>query len=43
MSYRTAFFAPATVVARNAGWLGALRQMPWDGFDPSTKDRMKFY
>src|SRR5436305_7401705 len=28
----------ATVVQRNAGFLGNLSRMPWDGFDPSTKD-----
>ena len=28
----------ASVAARNAGYLDALSQMPWDGFDPSTKD-----
>ena len=28
----------AAVVARNAGFLDALSQMPWDGFDASTKD-----
>jgi cytochrome c556 len=27
----------AQVVARNAAFLDALSQMPWDGFDPSTK------
>src|SRR5258708_34134233 len=27
----------AKVVQRNAGFLEALSQMPWDGFDPSTK------
>ena len=26
----------AKIVARNAGFLNALSQMPWDGFDPST-------
>src|SRR5438477_226187 len=26
------------VVQRNAGFLGNLSRMPWDGFDPSTKD-----
>lgn len=26
----------ASVVARNVGFLDALTQMPWDGFDPST-------
>ena len=26
------------VVARNAGYLDALAHMPWDGFNPSTKD-----
>jgi cytochrome c556 len=26
-----------TVVQRNAAFLQALSQMPWDGFDPSTK------
>jgi len=28
----------ANLVARNVGFLDALSQMPWDGFDPSTKD-----
>ena len=28
----------ADTVARNAGFLAALVQMPWDGFDASTKD-----
>jgi cytochrome c556 len=28
----------AKVVQRNADYLGTLAQMPWDGFDPSTKD-----
>lgn len=28
----------ADIVARNAGFLDALSQMPWDGFNPSTKD-----
>ncbi len=28
----------ANVIARNAGFLDALSKMPWDGFDPSTKD-----
>jgi len=28
----------ASVVARNAGYLDALSEMAWDGFDPSTKD-----
>lgn len=28
----------ANVVARNAGFIDALSQMPWDGFDPRTKD-----
>lgn len=28
----------ADIVARNAGFLDALSQMPWDGFHPSTKD-----
>ena len=28
----------ADVAARNAGYLDALTQMPWDGFQPSTKD-----
>ena len=28
----------AAIVARNAGFLDALTQMPWDGFDPSTAD-----
>jgi cytochrome c556 len=27
----------AKIVQRNAEYLGALSQMPWDGFDPSTK------
>ena len=27
----------AGVVQRNAGFLGNLSRMPWDGFDPSTK------
>lgn len=27
----------ATVAARNAGYLQALSQMPWDGFHPNTK------
>jgi cytochrome c556 len=27
----------ASVVQRNAGFLQDLSQMPWDGFDPSTK------
>ena len=27
----------AAVVQRNAGFLGNLSRMPWDGFDPSTK------
>jgi len=27
----------AAVVARNAGFLDALTQMPWDGFNPSTQ------
>lgn len=26
------------IVRRNAGYLGNLSRMPWDGFDPSTKD-----
>ena len=26
------------VVQRNASFLGNLSRMPWDGFDPSTKD-----
>src|SRR5262245_57740160 len=26
------------VVARNAGYLEVLSKMPWDGFDPSTRD-----
>ncbi|HXF66356.1 MAG TPA: cytochrome c [Burkholderiales bacterium] len=26
------------IVARNARFLDALSQMPWDGFDPSTRD-----
>lgn len=28
----------AEVVQRNAAYLEALAKMPWDGFDPSTKD-----
>jgi cytochrome c556 len=28
----------ADVAARNAGYLEALSKMPWDGFNPSTKD-----
>jgi len=28
----------ASVVQRNAGYLANLSRMPWDGFDPSTKD-----
>jgi cytochrome c556 len=28
----------AGVVQRNAGFLANLSRMPWDGFDPSTKD-----
>lgn len=28
----------AAVAARNAGYLQVLAQMPWDGFDASTKD-----
>lgn len=28
----------AEIVARNAKFLDALSQMPWDGFHPSTKD-----
>lgn len=28
----------ADIVARNAGFLDALSKMPWDGFNPSTKD-----
>ena len=28
----------ADVAARNAGFLDALSQMPWDGFHPNTKD-----
>jgi cytochrome c556 len=28
----------ADVVKRNAGYLDNLSRMPWDGFDPSTKD-----
>ena len=27
----------AKIVQRNAGYLDALSEMPWDGFDPSTK------
>src|SRR5438132_13902200 len=26
------------IVQRNAGFLDNLSRMPWDGFDPSTKD-----
>ena len=26
------------IVARNAGYLEALSKMPWDGFNPNTKD-----
>lgn len=29
----------AEIVARNAGFLDALSKMPWDGFQPSTKDQ----
>ena len=28
----------ANVVQRNSGFLDNLSRMPWDGFDPSTKD-----
>jgi cytochrome c556 len=28
----------AAIVSRNAGYLDVLIRMPWDGFDPSTKD-----
>src|SRR5256885_11385332 len=28
----------AAMVQRNAGFLGNLSRMPWDGFEPSTKD-----
>ena len=28
----------AAIVARNAGFLDALSKMPWDGFNPNTKD-----
>ena len=28
----------ANIVARNAGYLEVLTKMPWDGFEPSTKD-----
>jgi cytochrome c556 len=28
----------ASVVTRNAGYLEALSHMPWDGFNPNTKD-----
>lgn len=28
----------ANVAARNAGYLEVLSKMPWDGFEPSTKD-----
>ena len=28
----------AEIVARNAGYLDVLNKMPWDGFDPNTKD-----
>jgi cytochrome c556 len=28
----------AKIVQRNADYLAVLSQMPWDGFDPSTKD-----
>ena len=31
----------AQVVVRNAGYLQALSEMPWDGFTPDTKDRKK--
>ena len=29
----------AQVVQRNAGYLDVLTKLPWDGFDPSTKDQ----
>ena len=29
----------AEVVQRNAGFLDNLSRMPWDGFDPSTRDQ----
>jgi cytochrome c556 len=29
----------SNVVARNAGYLDALSKMPWDGFDPITKNQ----
>ena len=28
----------AAIVTRNAGYLDVLIRLPWDGFDPSTKD-----
>ena len=28
----------ANIVSRNAGYLDVLIRLPWDGFDPSTKD-----
>lgn len=28
----------AKIAARNAGYLGALGEMPWDGFTPETRD-----
>jgi len=28
----------ANIAVRNAGYLEVLAKMPWDGFDPSTKD-----
>jgi cytochrome c556 len=28
----------ANIVQRNAGYLDVLDKMPWDGFDPSTKN-----
>ena len=28
----------ANIATRNAGYLEVLTKMPWDGFDPSTKD-----
>src|SRR5712691_1913210 len=28
----------ANIALRNAGYLDALDKMPWDGFDPSTKN-----
>lgn len=29
----------ANLVARNAGYLHALSEMPWDGFNPDTRDQ----